>query len=125
MATYLTIVETAYRATIEEQDDTAVWFAHAMKNGGADVSVLLRGNAVNYAMKGQDARGLVFGEQRVKGPDIARDVAALAAKAKVFVVTEDCADRGIAREELVGGVGHVARADLAKFIDGFDRFLHF
>ena len=68
MAKYLSIIDTAGRATIEEQDDTAVWFSHAMKNGGADVSILLRGDAVLYAQLNQDAKGLRFGARAVKGP---------------------------------------------------------
>src|SRR5438128_4498640 len=70
MAKYLSIIDSAYRATIEEQDDTAVWFTHAMKNGGADVAILLRGDAVNYAVLDQDAKGLRFGSRAVKGPDM-------------------------------------------------------
>ena len=80
MTRYLSIIDSAYRATIEEQDDTAIWFTHAMKNGGGDVSILLRGDAVSYALLDQDAKGLRFGNRSVKGPDMVRDLRAALAK---------------------------------------------
>src|SRR5438445_13717386 len=96
MAKYLSIIDSSYRATIEEQDDTAVWFTHAMKNGGADVSILLRGDAVSYAVSGQDAKRLRLGSRTVKGPDMVRDSqAVLVKKIPPYPVAEHLAARVI------------------------------
>ena len=124
MARYLSIIDSAYRATIEEQDDTAVWFTHAMKNGGADVSILLRGDAVNYAVTNQNARGLRFGSRTVKGPDMVRDINAIVAKKiPLFVVADDLAERGIPMSHVLTGIEPIQRSGIAKLIEGHDRIL--
>ena len=126
MAGILSVVERAYHGTIEEQDDTILWVSHMLKNAGADLSVLLRSNAVNYAVKGQDASGLSIGGVELSVPPrLDDDVIALAnAGAPVYVVAEDLADRGISAGDLCEGVQTVARADLARLFDDHDAIWH-
>jgi sulfur relay (sulfurtransferase) DsrF/TusC family protein len=124
MAKYLSIIDSAYRATIEEQDDTALWFTHTMKNGGADVAILLRGDAVNYAVQNQDAKGLRFGARAVKGPDMVRDVKALVDKRiPLYVVADDVAERGIQASQLISGIEQISRGEVAKLIEAHDRIV--
>ena len=122
----LSIFETAYRATIEEQDDTGMWLSYTLKSGGADVDVLLRGNAVNYAVKGQDAAGLEFGAWRqTHPPRLADDVASLISKGvAVFVVSEDLATRGLEGVPLVDGLTPIKRAGLAKLLGNYEQIWH-
>src|SRR5258708_3910345 len=124
MPRYLSIIDSAYRATIEEQDDTAVWFTQAMKNGGADVSILLPGDAVSYAVLNQDAKGLRFGARAVKGPDIVRDIrAVIAKKIPLYAVADDLAERGIPSSQLIPGVEQIQRSGIARLIERHDRVL--
>jgi hypothetical protein len=122
----LNIIESAYRATLEEQDDTIVWITHAMKEAGADLAVLLRGSAVNYAARGQDASGLAFGtERQTQPPRVDDDLGALIPKGvPVFAVEEDLAARGLRAGDLHEGIQRVARGDLPQLFAGFDRVWH-
>ncbi|MBM3517382.1 MAG: hypothetical protein FJX56_05760 [Alphaproteobacteria bacterium] len=119
----LQVIQSAYRATLEEQDDTIVWITHAMKGAGADLEVLLRGSAVNYAVLGQDASGLSFGSWRQsEPPKIAEDVAALIKKGVgVFVVEEDVAERGLGNARLVDGIQRLPRAGIPALMDRSDQ----
>ncbi len=122
----LQVIECAYRATIEEQDDTIVWITHAMKGAGADLNVLLTGNAVNYAVQGQDASGLSFGDWRqTEPPDIGGDVAGLVGKGvEVYAVEEDIAERGLGNAAFVEGVKRIPRAEVPGIMDGHDQVWH-
>lgn len=122
----LNIIETAYRATLEEQDDTIVWLTHAMKGAGADLDVLLRGNAVNYGVKDQDASGLTFGTaSQTQPPRIAQDLASLIAKGvAVYVVAEDVVDRGLEPASLLKGLEPIPRARIAQLLGRYDHVWH-
>jgi sulfur transfer complex TusBCD TusB component (DsrH family) len=123
MAKMLQVVTNAYRCTVEEQDDPIVWISRAMKGAGADTDVLLRGNSVNYAIKGQDASGLSFGGREQTHPvDMAGEISGLIASgAQVYVVGCDVRERGLEGVAMVDGVKSVDRSGLAELYDGYDR----
>jgi len=126
MAKILNIVETAYRATLEEQDDTILWLTHMLKNAGADISILLRANAVNYGAKGQDASGLSFGDAKMTyPPEIDKDVEKIIEKGvPVYLVEEDAKERGLSDGDLVSGIKKVRRGDLPQLVDQHDQIWH-
>ncbi|MEM8816078.1 MAG: hypothetical protein AAGE85_09630 [Pseudomonadota bacterium] len=119
----LQIINTAYRATIEEQDDTVVWLTHAMTGAGGDFDVLLAGNAVNYTVERQDAAGLSFGDWRqTQPPRLGHDVAGLIGKhVRVYVVDEDVREIGLTAVTQVDGFTRIARAELADLFDQYDQ----
>lgn len=121
----LNIVETAYRATLEEQDDTVLWLSRALKNAGADLSVVLRGNAVNYAVR-QSCPPLTIGGTAIKHPAQPNDdLAKLQAKgAKVYVIREDLAERGIGETRCVADAELLPRAELVDLMESHDQVWH-
>jgi intracellular sulfur oxidation DsrE/DsrF family protein len=119
----LQIVTSAYRCNLEEQDDPVLWIAQVLKGAGADLDVLLEGNAVNYAARGQDASGLSFGgKSQTQPPRIEDELKRLVSKGvTVHVVEEDVAARGLERGELVEGVRGVSRAGLGRLFQAYDQ----
>jgi hypothetical protein len=119
----LNVISTAYRGTLEEQDDTIVWITHAMKGAGAELDVLLRRSAVNYASKAQEVPALSFGDRRQKNsPHIAQDVAGLIGKdIAVYIIEEDIAEQGLADADLIEGLIRVKQANVPELLDGYDH----
>jgi sulfur transfer complex TusBCD TusB component (DsrH family) len=123
----LNIVESAYRAVMEEQDDTILWLLAAMQAAGAEHTVVLRGNAVNYAVAGQGAPGLSIGAwKQTMAPRMDNDVLDLIEKRKVpvFVIEEDLAMRGIEPGELVPGIELMSSAMLPKRMAEYELVSH-
>jgi hypothetical protein len=119
----LHIVEAAYRATLEEQDDTIVWLCHALRGAGAELDVLLSGSAVCYGVREQQVAPLSFGSRRQRhAPDLAGDLQGLLARqVGCFYVEEDAALRGIESGELLEGLVPVSRAKLAALFGRYHQ----
>jgi len=123
----LNIVETAYRATLEEQEDTVLCLAHLLATGGdAEMTVLLRGNAVNYLNRRQHADRLRTGEATLGSvPRHADELQTLQSDGvAVYYVEEDASERGLDKGDFVPGARAVSRGGLARFVSGFERVFH-
>src|SRR5207244_7899786 len=123
----LNIVESAYRAVMEEQDDTILWLLAAMQGAGAEHTVVLRGNAVNYAIAGQGVPGLTVGEwKQTQAPKMDRDVVDLMENRKipVYVIAEDLAARGIEDTELVPGIQLLSCSALPALFAEYELVSH-
>ena len=119
----LHIVDGAYRATLEEQDDPVVWLCHAMRGAAAELDLLLHGNAVVYGVRAQEVAPLAFGDRRQRhAPDLAGDLAGLLdGGVTCFFVEEDAVERGVDRNELLDGLTPISRAKLAELFSGYDQ----
>ncbi len=122
----LSIVETAFRGTLEEQDDAALWCTTALQKAGLEIDLLVRGNAVNYVVSGQDPKGVRIGDKTVEKPRILDQDLLLVHQlgGQVRVVREDLEDRGISTEGLASEFELVGRDQLADIVRGYDQVWH-
>lgn len=119
----LQILQSGYRCTVEEQDDPILWFIQVLKTAAGDVDIVLKGNAVNYAVVSQDASGLSFGAwQQTQPSKMDQDLQqAIDQGITVYAIAEDIALRGIPPEQLLTGIKTISRSEMAHLFDNYDQ----
>jgi predicted peroxiredoxin len=122
----LQIIQSAYRCTVEEQDDPVIWFVQVVKNAGSDLDILLRGNAVNYTVMGQGASGVTFGEWKQTQPaNLEHDLKmALDSGINIYLITEDAQMRGISSTKILSGVKTISRQELPQLFEQYAQIWH-
>ncbi len=126
MKKILCVVETPYRGTLEEQDDATLWLTHSLKNAGGNMGVLLRGNAVNYAVAAQDPAGVVIGKLPIERPVYPQKSLLKMKQAgiPVRVIREDVEERGISLESLVKDFELISGSELPNLFSQYDQVWH-
>ncbi|MDJ0901216.1 MAG: DsrE family protein [Xenococcus sp. MO_188.B8] len=119
----LQILQSAYRCTVEEQDDPALWFVQVLKTAQGDVDIVLKNNAVNYAVVSQDASGLSFGNWKQSQPSqLNQDLQqAIDQGITIYVIAEDIAVRGISDEKLLPGIQKISRLEMSNLFNNYDQ----
>ena len=121
----LNIVETAYRATLEEQDDTILWLTGALKRAGAELGVMLRSNAVNYLVP-QECPPIKIGTTGINHPAHPNeDLKRLHENGvPIFAIREDLEERGVSITSCIDGVKFIHRNDIALLLEDYDQVWH-
>ncbi|WP_334106210.1 hypothetical protein [Methylobacillus sp.] len=119
----LQIVEQAYRTLVEEQDDTILWLTQSMAGAGANLEVLLSGNAVYYAVLKKRQPAITIGDWVQQEPaDIPGDLERILAQdIPVYVLDEELTERGLHAGMLRQRVQAIDRKRLAVLYNQADQ----
>jgi len=105
------------------EDSDIGLFASAFSSvAGQPLTLLLREDAVNYGVRGQDGTGIKIAGLTVQpGFLIETDLSSLKqSNIPVYAVSEDLEERGIKQADLIAGIQLLSKKELGKFVDQFD-----
>ena len=105
-----------------EDSDIGLFASAFAPVAGQQLTLLLREDAVNYGVRGQDGTGIkIVGTPIQPGFLIETDLKSLSqSNIPVYAVREDLAERGINPNEVIDGVTLMSRTELGALVDQFD-----
>lgn len=131
----LSIIHTAYRAHLEEQDDTSLWFNQALRiaylqmelqnpnKSAACIDILLTGNAINYAVNSQEPTTVKIGKMEIGGSTcLQRDLTNIInSKGQIFYLLEDALLLGIDASMIIPGIKEIKEKNMANLFTQYDQ----
>ena len=105
-----------------EDSDIGLFASAFASVAGQPLTLLLREEAVNYAVRGQEGTGIkIAGAVVQPGFLIETDLRSVhQANTPLYAIQEDVEERGLRKDELIEGIQLLSRTELAKFVDQFD-----
>jgi len=105
-----------------EDSDIGLFASAFAPVAGAQMTILLAEDAVNYGVRGQEGAGITIAGAPVQpGFLIETDVQSVQeAKIPVYALREDLEERGLFQRDLVPGLTLLSRREYGKFVDQFD-----
>ena len=105
-----------------EDSDIGLFASAFAPVAGQQLALVLREDAVNYAVRGQDGTGITIAGTVIQpGFLIETDLASLnQSNILVYAIREDLEKRGIASTDVIDGVRLMSRNELGKLVDQFD-----
>lgn len=105
-----------------EDSDIGLFASAFAPAAGQQLALLLREDAVNYAVRGQDGTGIkIAGTPIQPGFLIETDLKSVhQSNIPVYAIREDLTERGIKPDEVIEGVKLMSRKELGKLVDQFD-----
>jgi sulfur transfer complex TusBCD TusB component (DsrH family) len=105
-----------------EDSDIGLFASAFAPVAGQQLGLLLRDDAVNYALRGQDGTNIkIAGVPIQPGFLIETDLKSVQqASIPVYAISEDLEERGIKPDEVIDGVKLMSRGELGKLVDQYD-----
>jgi len=105
-----------------EDSDIGLFASAFAPVAGAQMTVLLSDDAVNYGVRGQEGTGITIAGAPVQpGFLIETDVQSVQqANIPVYAFREDLDERGIGAGDVIPGITLLSRREYGKFVDQFD-----
>jgi sulfur transfer complex TusBCD TusB component (DsrH family) len=105
-----------------EDSDIGLFASAFAPVAGQQLALVLREDAVNYAVRGQDGTGIrIAGTLIQPGFLIETDLRSLGqSNIPVYAIREDLQERGIEAADVVEGVKLMSKKELGKLVDQFD-----
>jgi hypothetical protein len=112
MQSVLQVLETTYHCGCKDKDDPAFDIGCAMRSAGTELDVLLKGEAIRYAVAARCA----------DRPH--RGVQLLDQGARVFVIEDEAAAQGFDQSQLLRGVQTIPRSGVGRLYARYEHVWH-